>query len=71
MCDKCGYEHTEANARKLWRKHGFGRLYRKQIRWYKSWGYSDMRYMAKNGTSGMYMRDAGTVIHTALGIDEE
>lgn len=72
MCEKCGHEHTEKNARKLWRKHGFGRLYQRKnnMRWYKAWLDSEYDYYAKNGSSGMLMRDAGTVIHTALGIDD-
>lgn len=69
-CETCGYEHTEKNARKLWRKHGFGRLYSKRRYRGNNWLDSKFAYYARQGSGGMLMKDAGTVIHTALGIDE-
>lgn len=72
MCEKCGYDHTEKNARKLWRKYGFGRLYKKHNNrnWHNAWLYSDFSYCAKQSTVSIYFKNAGDVIHDCLGIED-
>jgi hypothetical protein len=69
MCELCGHEHTEKNARKLWRKHGFGRLYKQYPN--RNWYYGrEYHYHAREGVAGLLMRDAEAVIHEALKIDD-
>ena len=69
ICEICGYEHTEKNARKLWRKYGFGRLYKQRPN--RNWYYDrEYLYHARDGAAGLLMKDAYTVIHEALKLDE-
>ena len=69
MCEKCGYEHNEKNARSVWLKSGFGRLYWKKHhpKW-RYWQREDMA-MAIDRPVRMFFYSTESIIHTALGLE--
>lgn len=68
-CD-CGYAHTKKNAIRLWREHGWGRLYWKHrnMHW-REWDSEDVA-MVICGTSRDYFRSVRAIIHEALYLKE-
>lgn len=71
MCDKCGYEHNKDGVLKVWKEHGYGRLYWRSKNPRMYWDRREAIAQVKIGAARVFYDHCKTIIHDVLNIDDD